>query len=326
VVAPGLPISRDGSAGIVSGLGAQVRVFNGSGLDTIHVTGTTAVDTVPLVGTADADTAHTVADGTDVVVDGFLPPGLLVRLTAIETLEVALAGGADTFTAVGNLAALTSINVDGGDGADTILGSNGADTLAGGPGDDFVDGQQGIDTIDLGDGTDVFQWDPGDGSDTIAGGTGADQVLFNGSAGSENFALFPSANGHVTLTRSLAAIIADFVGIETLDLRTFGGNDVVTISDLAGTGMTAVNTDLGLFDGSADTVFDEVIVNGTGSDDTIAVTDDASTVAVAGLAATVRISGADATLDRLTVNGLEGDDTITASPGAGALMVLNLQP
>jgi Ca2+-binding RTX toxin-like protein len=224
IVPPGFPISRDGSAAVVDGLGAQVRVVNGFGLDAIHVTGTAAVDTVPVVGTAEADSIQAIADGTDVVVQG-ATPGVLVRLTTIERLSVDLLGGDDMFSAAGNLAALTSLVVDGGDGADTIIGSNGADVLTGGNGNDFINGRLGSDLIDAGDGDDVFQWDPGDGSDVVNGGAGADRVVFNGSSASETFAFAPGANGHVVLTRDIGSVTADLDGIETMDLRTSAGTD-----------------------------------------------------------------------------------------------------
>lgn len=78
--------------------------------------------------------------------------------------------------------------------------------------------------------------------------------------------------------------------------------------------------------GTDDGLTDEVIVNGTAGDNVIAVVDESADVVAEGLAATIRIAHADPTLDRLTVNGLEGNDEITATPGAGALILLNLQP
>ena len=47
---------------------------------------------------------------------------------------------------------------------------------------------------------------------------------------------------------------------------------------------------------------------------------------VHGLAATVRITGADALVDHLFVNGLDGADTITPTPGAWNLIQLVLMP
>ena len=110
-----------------------------------------------------------------------------------ETLDVNALGGDDTFTGGNGLAALIGLDVDGGEGNDTLNGGNGADTLAGGTGDDTVDGNGGNDTASLGDGNDTFVWDPGDASDVVEGGTGSDTMRFNGSAGAEIFAA--SANG-----------------------------------------------------------------------------------------------------------------------------------
>jgi hypothetical protein len=215
---------------------------------------------------------------------------------------------------------------DGGDGADTLLGGHGPERLLGGRGDDFIDGQQGADTIDAGDGADLFGWDPGDGSDIVAGGAGSDRVLFNGSSASEAIAFAPTADGHVLLTRTIGTITLDLDDVETTDLHTFAGSDVITVDDLSGTGMTALNTSLGLFGGNPDAVADEVIVNGTSGNDIVTVIDEGPALLTQGLAATVRITNADPSLDRLTVNGLDGEDTITATPAAGALVLLNLQP
>jgi Ca2+-binding RTX toxin-like protein len=324
IVAPGLVVGSDGPAAVVNGLGAQVRVLNGAALDRIHVTGGPAADVVYLAGTAGADTVNAVADGTEAAVFG-ATPGLHLRLTTVESLEVDLAGGDDSFSAVGNLAALVAFDVDGGEGADNILGSNGADVLSAGPGDDFVDGQQGSDTVSLGDGADVVQWDPGDGSDTVAGGLGPDRLAFNGSGATENFVV-SNAGGHVRFTRDVAAIVLDLDDLEVLDLRPLGGPDTLTVNDLAGTDMTEVRTDLAAVGGADDGQVDEVIVNGTAGDDTIAVTADGSAVVVQGLATAVRITGANPSVDRLTVNGREGNDTATATPEANTLIVVTLVP
>jgi Ca2+-binding RTX toxin-like protein len=324
IVPPGVVVSRDGPVGLVSGLGAQVRVSNGAGLDDIHVTGGGPADVVSVAGTAGADAVHVVAAGTDVVVDYI--PGLLVRLTTVQRLDMDLLGGDDTSTAVGNLAALISLDVDGGEGNDTLLGGNGADTLAGGPGDDFVDGNQGIDTIALGEGNDVIQWDPGDSNDTVVGGGGVDRLVFNGSNGAERLAVSAVAGGHAQLTRDLGNIVMDLDDVEVLDLRAFANTDTVTVNDLTGTDVSQVLVDLAAFGGGDDGSVDSVIVNGTAGDDTVAVNADGSAVVVQGLHATVRITGASPTADSLTVKGLEGNDEITATPEANSKIIVNLVP
>jgi hypothetical protein len=130
----------------------------------------------------------------------------------------------------------------------------------------------------------------------------------------------------VRLTRDIAGVALDLDAVETLDLRSLGGADTLTVHDLTGTDLTQVRTDLAGFDGTADGVGDEVIVHGTASDDAIHVADDGAAVVVEGLAATVRLSHADPAIDRLTVNGLDGTDSVTATPAAAALIQLNLLP
>ena len=239
------------------------------------------------------------------------------------------AGGADRLTNShlnGAFADTEQTTVDGGDGNDTVIGSFGDETLRGGPGHDVIDGNQGLDVAFGGDGNDLFVWDPGDSSDTLEGGTGTDQLTFNGSNANELLDLAATSNGHARLTRNIGTVTTDLATIETLELRTLGGTDTTTINPLAGTDLTTINTDLGAFGGTTDGLFDEVIVNGTAGDDTVAVVDDGPAVVVQGLAGVLRVTGGDPTLDRLTVNGLEGDDAITATPAAGTLLLLNLVP
>jgi Ca2+-binding RTX toxin-like protein len=131
--------------------------------------------------------------------------------------------------------------IDGGNGNDTILGGNGADTLLGGDGDDSVDGNQGNDVAFLGAGNDTFQWDPGDGSDVVEGQAGTDTLLFNGNNANENFELL--ANGQrLLLTRNVGNIVMDVNGVETVQLKTQGGVDNVTVDDLTGTDVKLVAT------------------------------------------------------------------------------------
>jgi Ca2+-binding RTX toxin-like protein len=324
-VSAGVVLGQDGPAAVVDGLGARVRVLNGAGSDQIHVVGAGLADAVTVLGTDAADTIGAYPDGTDVAVAG-AGAGMPLRLTGVDLLHVDLAAGNDAFSAVGNLAALISLDVAGGEGDDTLLGGNGADRLAGGPGDDYLDGNQGADSVDAGDGADVVDWDPGDAGDTITGGVGADRLVFNGSNVGESIAL--AADGsRVRLTRDVGLVGLDLGGVETVDLRTGGGADTVTVHDLAGAGLTDVQADLAAIGGTAtDVAADHVVVDGTVADDAIGVVDEGSAVVVAGLAAIVRLTHADATLDTLTVNGLDGTDSITATPGAAALILLDLVP
>jgi Ca2+-binding RTX toxin-like protein len=291
------------------------------GDDTDLNEGGPGTDTVEVNGGNGDEQFTTTANGTRVRFDRLNPAPFSIDIGTCEKLELYANGGNDSFSATGNLAALIQLTVDGGTGADTLLGSNGADQLLGGDGDDFVDGQQGNDVVFLGAGDDTFQWDPGDGSDTVEGQADNDTLLFNGSAGSEIFEA--SANGgRVRFTRNLGAVVMDLNDVETLNLRALGNTDLLTVNDLAGTDLTNISVDLaGTIGGTTgDALADTVIVNGTASPDTISVLAYADTVEVSGLAVTVRITHSETAFDGLMINGLGGTDSITVGPGVTLLI------
>jgi len=133
--------------------------------------------------------------------------------------------------------------LNGQDGRDRLLGGSGAETLRGGDGNDVVDGNGGDDRAFLGAGNDIFVWDPGDGSDIIEGGPGADRLRFNGANVAEQVRL--SANGsRLKFFRTQGTITMDTAGVERVDFHALGGADLVTVNDLTGTDVDAVNIEL----------------------------------------------------------------------------------
>jgi Ca2+-binding RTX toxin-like protein len=283
------------------------------------------IDTVEVNGSDDSETFTATANGTFARFDRVSPAPYALDMVA-ENLVLNANGGADSFAATGNLAALIKITVNGGPGNDTLLGSNGADILIGGEHDDFIDGQQGNDTLIGGLGDDRFQWDPGDGNDVIEGQAGMDSLLFNGSNIGEIVEL--AANGaRARFTRNVANIILDMDGVEKVTFNARGGADTITVNDMTGTAVTTVALDLASVPGSStgDAQIDAVIVNGTGGNDTVMIAGGAGSATVTGLAATVNIaSGAEGALDTLRVNGLGGNDTLDASGLAAGTLNLTL--
>ena len=251
-----------------------------------------------------------------------------------STFLLRAGGGDDTFSAVGNLAALIATTAYGEAGKDTLLGTNGADVLDGGDDADFVDGQQGNDSVVLGAGDDAFAWDPGDGNDTVDGGTGSDSSRVNGSNGNENMAV--SANGAgARFTRDLGSVVTDLTRVEKLRIGTSGGTDNVVVNDVSGSGLTDVDLDLSAAIGGGDAMADVVTVTGTPGADSLELTSDATSRVVSGLPARVSVAGFEASTDRLGVQGGDGQDVlalrgsvgddvldVAASDGA-ALLVVN---
>ena len=126
------------------------------------------------------------------------PDTIVVRLQSVgSTMLVVDVGGDGTADYVFDRSKLTTVNVngnggddtlivdpvnggftdaertrlDGGDGNDRLVGANFGETLAGGSGDDVLDGNGGMDL-----GT-ALTWDPGDSNDTVQAGGGIDRLV-----------------------------------------------------------------------------------------------------------------------------------------------------
>jgi len=217
-----------------------------------------------------------------------------------------------------------------------LFGGIGSDVLIGGPGNDRFTGGRGDDLALMGAGDDTAIWSPGDGNDTLEGQAGFDTMLFNGSGAPESIDV--SANGgRVRFFRDVANVTMDLNDVEAIDFRALGGADVVVVNDLSGTDVTDIDVDLAATGGGGDGTADTVIVSGTNGADVAVVAGDSTGVSVAGLAAEVNVSGAEAASDRLTLNLLGGEDVLdatsltatgmqlTANGGLGADVLLGSQ-
>ncbi len=279
-----------------------------AGDDQTIVNATDVADTIAVAGAA----GHAELTGLAATVD--------VRHAEAtrDALVVNTLGGNDRVDASALGADTMKLTQDGGGDDDTLLGGRGADVQLGGDGNDTIDGNQGNDVAFLGANDDRFVWDPGDGSDTVEGQAGSDALTFNGANVAEAFDV--SANGgRVRFFRNVANITMDLDDVERIDTNALGGADVLTVNDLSGTDLTAVNADLAgtLGGAAADGAADQVVVNGTGGDDVATVSGSTGSASVNGLAARVGIAHADASQDVLAIRALGGDDVVEA-PGLPA--------
>ncbi|HEY6607402.1 MAG TPA: calcium-binding protein [Gaiellaceae bacterium] len=242
---------------------------------------------------------------------------------AADKLTVNGLGGNDSISAAALATQLIGLTLDGGRGNDTLAGSQVLETLLGEDGNDSIDGNRGNDTAFMGSGDDTFTWDPGDGNDRIEGQDGNDRMRFNGANVAEQVDV--SANGpRLRFFRQPGNVLMDTDDVERVDFNALGAADVITVNNLAGTDVNAVNLDLaGTLGGNAgDGAADQIIVKASDGDDTISVSGDTATgVRVSGLAATVGILHSEAA-DRLDINTLLGNDTVNAGGlAAGAIQL-----
>lgn len=307
----------------VFGDGGDDRLIWNPGDGTDRNEGGGGVDATEVNGGNGAEEFIETANGVRVRFDRVTPAPFSLDIGTTENLILNANGGDDSFDATGNLAALIATTVDGGPGNDTVRGTNGVDRLVAGDGNDFVDGQQGNDVVVLGAGDDVLQWDPGDASDVVEGQDGLDTMVFNGSNVNEHFDV--SANGtRGRLFRNVGNVTMDTGDVETFDVRALGGTDDIAVGDLSGTGITAVNTDLAGSDGTDDGVADSVTISGTAAGDVAVLAAQGTGVEATGLAATVSVTGASPTLDRVSVIALGGDDVLDASGVPAGTVMLTL--
>jgi Ca2+-binding RTX toxin-like protein len=282
-----------------------------------------AADEVVVNGSNGNDNINVNADAS---VSGLHALVAIQHPEAIDKLTVRGLGGNDSISAAALATQLIGLTLDGGDGNDTIAGSQVVELSLGGNGNDSIDGNRGNDPAFMGAGDDTFVWDPGDGNDTIEGQDGSDTMRFNGANVAETVDV--SANGpRLRFFRQPGNVLMDTDDVERVDFNALGAADVVTVNNLAGTDVTAVNVDLaGALGGNAgDGAADQVIVNATAGDDNINVSGDAANgVRVSGLAATVGILHSEAVSDRLDINTLTGNDTVNSgglAPGVIQLFV-----
>ena len=116
----------------------------------------------------------------------------------------------------------------------------------------------------------------------------------------------------------------DLNQVEHIDFNALGGADNITVNDLAGTGVTAVNINLAASGGVGGGQSDTVAINATKGNDVITIIGDAGGISILGLAAQVNIVGFETTFDHLVINGLAGGDIILGSGlGAGISFIAN---
>jgi Ca2+-binding RTX toxin-like protein len=287
-------------------------------------TGDSAIDAVHVYGSNASNTINVAQAGGLISVTGLPAQVTLANADANDRLHVNGQGGNDKISAATMAVDVVQIALDGGAGNDSLTGGLGNDSLIGGDGNDTVIGGNGEDQVDLGSGNDLFVWNPGNGNDKIEGQDGIDTLRFIGSNASEAFNIF--ANGtRATVTRDIGAVVMDLNGVERIEVRALGSDDAVYVNDLTGTGVSAVVVDLAATSGgaAADTITDNVFIEGTLNDDSIKIGSVGSKIVTSGLAAQVTVDHA-GKADFLVLNGGAGNDTIDAAKLPAGKVTLQL--
>src|SRR5215211_7633493 len=301
------PGTRDDARG---GAGNDTIVWNGGDDDDLNEGGD-GIDTIEVNGAPlpEQFTVKPSPTAGRILFDRLTtPPGPFnIDIGTAERLDLNMNAGDDTLTADPGFDPNFKLDVEGGDGNDSLDGGDGADLLSGGEGNDRLVGDDNPpgtrDEIRGDGGDDVMVWNPGDDDDINEGGAGNDTTEVNG-GGKEQFEVAPSATaGRVAFDRVQpdATFGAPFnVDIsddtERLDLNAGGGDDIVNAA--AGLDALAFALDIDGGDGN------DTINGGDGPD------------LLAGGIGNDRITGDDNPLGtRDDVRGDAGDDTMVWNGG-----------
>ena len=265
-----------GTGGNVNAIGALLTVDGEGGTDTLNVddSGDAAANTGVLTGTT---------------LTGLGMAGAGLTYGTMETLNIGLGSGGDTFTIASTHAGSTTLNTNGGADTANVLTTAGVTTVNTGSEDD---------TVNVGSNA------PGTGGNVNSIGA---LLTVNGEGGSDTLNVDDSGDiaanpGNLTSTRltglGLSAAGLTYGTMESLNIGLGSGSDTFTVASTHA-GSTTLNTN-----GGADTI-DVLTTAGVTTIDTGA---DSDTI-------NVRTIGA-----ALTVKAGSGDDTVNVgsnAPGAG---------
>jgi Ca2+-binding RTX toxin-like protein len=208
-------MARRKSAALAGAAAAALLAFPGVASAAV----TSEVDAGVLTVESDAGDAITITCvGNQVQVNGGNPDTGAAACDAITSIVVNGDDGANVIDLSGvadkddnvdtDFPAIASVTIDGRGGNDTITGSEHTDTMRGGDGADRIVGDENkapgsFDVFEGQAGDDTLVWNPGHDSDKMDGGDGADTIEVNGGGGGEQFTVKPSATaGRVQFDRT----------------------------------------------------------------------------------------------------------------------------
>ncbi len=278
-----------------TGLTSADTVDAGGGVDTIILTGNTAIAATNFNNVSNIETITLANTNTAVAIT---TQDTLVAAGAVLTLSNAANSGLLTFN--GAAEADGAFNITGGAANDSITGGSGNDMLAGGNGNDSIAAEMGADTVSGGAGNDTLTF-------AVVNGLTSDDIV-DGGAGTDT----------VVLTGNIAFSATDeFDNVQNIETIILGNTDtavtIITQDALVAAGATltlsnAGNSGVLTFDGRAETNGNFIITGGSGNDDVVGGSVNNTLNGGGGDDTFTFVAGTGLTTD--TVNGGTGTDTV----------------
>lgn len=203
-----------------------------------------------LSSTVTGSTLTVISDGADAVVlsceDGAVqvnasnPDSGVAECAAMTSLQIEGGPGANIIDASAvhrkEFPALTEVTLVGGEGNDVITGTAVVDTISGGPGHDQLIGLAGNDVVEGGAGNDHLRWNNGDGSDRFEGEAGYDTIHVTGTAGQgDAFTAAPNGARFVVMRTNLVTFTLNIGTAEQLVMEQGDRADTIQVTSLAQT-------------------------------------------------------------------------------------------
>ncbi|TXI28175.1 MAG: calcium-binding protein [Nitrosomonas oligotropha] len=284
-----------------TGLTTADTVDGGSGVDTVALTGTTAVaatnfdnvSNIEVITVANTTTSVSITSKDALVAAGAT---LTLQATTLTTGVLTFDGSAETDG---------TFNITGGGAADTIKGGSGNDTIDGGAGSNNITAGLGQDTLICGSGNDIFSFAAFSGltsADSVDGGSGTDTIALTGNTALTAANDFDAVKNIETITLSNTNTDVSITTKDTL----VAASAALTLSNAANSGVLT-------FIGSAETDGTFTITGGTGND---SITGGAGSDTLSGGTGNDTLIGG-AGNDSLT--GGAGTDSITGGSGADTI-------
>ncbi|MDP1786092.1 calcium-binding protein [Nitrosomonas sp.] len=284
-----------------TGLTTADTVDGGTGIDTISLTGTTAVTATNFDNVSNIEVISFTHTTTNVAIT---TQDILVAAGATLTLQATtLTTGILTFN--GSAETNGTFNITGGGAADVITGGAGNDIIDGGAGNNAITAGQGNDTITGGTGNETFTFAAATGltsSDVVNGSSGTDTVALTGNTA------FTTSNDFDNIRNIETITLANTNTAVTITTK-----DILVASSSTLTLTNAANSGVLTFIGSAETDGTFTINGGTGND---SITGGAGNDTLAGATGDDTLIGG-AGNDSITSGA--GNDSITGNTGADTI-------
>jgi Ca2+-binding RTX toxin-like protein len=280
---------------------ADTTVNGGTGIDTVTLTGNTAVAATNFDNVSNIEVITVANTTTNVAITS---KDVLVAAGATLTLQATtLTTGILTFN--GSAETDGTFNITGGGAADVITGGTGNDMIDGGAGNNVITAGLGNDTITGGSGSETFTFAAATGltsSDVVDGSSGTDTVALTGNTA------FTASNDFDNIRNIETITLANTNTAVTITTK-----DILVASSSTLTLTNAANSGVLTFIGSAETDGTFTINGGTGNDH---ITGGAGNDTLAGATGDDTLIGGTGN-DSITSGA--GNDSITGNAGADTI-------